>query len=240
MTTDTSSPEAPSSRLSVAAIADILPLALAVVPWGVLCGSLALQVGLSPLQAQFMSLAVFAGAAQLAALGLITGGTGSLVPILGSTAVVSSRHLLYSAVFRPHVMPLPLRWRLALAFLLTDEMFAVSQARTERTGHFQPGYALISGLVFYLVWNAATLAGIALSTLVNGIDRLGFDFAIAAIFIAMVIPSVQSTAMLATIVTSAVLAVTGHLLHWPNSLLLASLGAMAVGYCLESALEEQP
>lgn len=241
MTTDTTRPlstDATGSTSPLAsAIADILPLAIAVVPWGILCGSLALQVGLSAWQAQFMSLAVFAGAAQLAALGLISGGIGSLVPILGSTAVVSSRHLLYSAVLRPHVRQLPLRWRLALAFVLTDEMFAVSQVHTHRTGHFHYGYALVSGLVFYLVWNAATFAGIVLGTLVSGIDQLGFDFAIAAIFIAMVVPSVQSRAMLAAVTTSAVVAVAGQLLQLPHSLLLASLTAMTVGYWLDTPKE---
>jgi predicted branched-subunit amino acid permease len=53
------------------AIIDIFPLSLAVVPWGILCGSLAITVGLTPLQAQLMLLLIFAGATQLAALTMI-------------------------------------------------------------------------------------------------------------------------------------------------------------------------
>ena len=78
---------------------DILPLSISVIPWGILCGALALQVGLSPLQAQCMSLLVYAGAAQLSATTLFGAGT-PLLPIMGSTFVITSQHLLYGFTFR--------------------------------------------------------------------------------------------------------------------------------------------
>lgn len=52
----------------------ITPLCLAVLPWGLLAGSMAIQAGLSPLQAIGMSAFVFAGAAQLVSLGMIMAG----------------------------------------------------------------------------------------------------------------------------------------------------------------------
>jgi len=220
-----------------AAVLDIMPLVLSVFPWGILCGSLALQSGLTPLQAQFMSLVVFAGAAQFAALGLISGGSGNLAAIVGSTAVVSARHLLYSAAFRPDVLTLPLRWRLALAFLLTDEMFAVTSVHKHRTGCFSPLYALISGLAFYLAWNVATLAGILLGSLFTGIEHLGFDFAIAVTFIAMVVPAVNTRPMLAAVLVSAFLAVIFQMLQVQQGLLSASLIGMTVGYLLSRRKE---
>ena len=42
---------------------DMLPLCLAVIPWGILCGSLAIQNGFSAFETQAMSLLVFAGSA---------------------------------------------------------------------------------------------------------------------------------------------------------------------------------
>ena len=72
-----------SRSVKLAAFFDILPLSIAVIPWGILCGSLAIQVGLSPLQSQLMSLLVFAGAAQLSALTLV-GASGGIATILGS------------------------------------------------------------------------------------------------------------------------------------------------------------
>ncbi len=116
---------------------DMLPLSISVTPWGILCGALALQAGLSPLQAQLMSLLVYAGAAQLSATTLFGAGT-PLLPIMSSTMVITSQHLLYGFTFRRDVLPLSLRWRASLAFFLTDEMFAVALKDRERSGHFDP------------------------------------------------------------------------------------------------------
>lgn len=52
----------------------VFPLALAVVPWGILAGSYAIEVGLTWLEAQAMSAVVLSGAAQLAALGMLASG----------------------------------------------------------------------------------------------------------------------------------------------------------------------
>ncbi|MGK0438351.1 MAG: putative branched-subunit amino acid permease, partial [Paracoccaceae bacterium] len=135
-----------------------MPLSLAVIPWGVLTGALAIEAGFSAFQAQLMSLIVFAGAAQLSAITLIAAGS-SFASIFASTVVISSRHLLYSITFRQHVEALPLRLRLLIGFLLTDEMFAVSQAHSNRSGTFSALFAIVSGATFYLFWNISTLLG---------------------------------------------------------------------------------
>ena len=49
---------------------DILPLSIAVLPWGILAGSVAIDTGLTIPQAVAMSAVVFAGAAQLVSLGM--------------------------------------------------------------------------------------------------------------------------------------------------------------------------
>ena len=45
-----------------------LPLSLAVAPWGLLAGSMAIEANLTPLEGQGFSAIVFAGAAQLVAI----------------------------------------------------------------------------------------------------------------------------------------------------------------------------
>jgi len=172
------------SALIRQAFTEILPLGLAVIPWGVLTGALAVEAGFSVVQAQLISLIVFAGAAQLSAIVLFASGA-SFVSINVSTFVISGRHLLYSLTFRQHVARLSLAWRLLIGFLLTDEMFAVSEAHTKRHGYFSPLFAVVSGAVFYLFWNAATLAGIIAGDYFADLDSLGLDFAIVATFIAM-------------------------------------------------------
>ena len=104
---------------------DMLPLSLAVLPWGILFGSLAVQRGFSWLEAQLFSAVIFGGAVQIVTVELIA-NNASLVTVLFSALVISSRHFLYGLTLRERLSPKPLRWRLSLGFLLTDELFAVS------------------------------------------------------------------------------------------------------------------
>ncbi|MBO2695948.1 AzlC family ABC transporter permease [Shewanella algae] len=215
----------------------VMPLTLAVIPWGILAGSLALETGLSALESQAMSLFVFAGSAQLVALGMIKAGSG-LLAILVTTALITSRHLLYAMAMRPAISPLPLRWRLTLGFLLTDELFAVANQSKEST--LRPWYALGAGLSFYLGWNLATLAGILASSSMDNLGSLGLDFAIAATFIALVVPRIVNVATALCVLTAMLLSVLCEALAIPGGLLIAAVTAMAVGYIYQSLLGSSP
>jgi len=216
-------------KTMVQAIVAIFPLSLAVVPWGVLCGSLAINVGLTPLQAQLMSLLIFAGAAQLAAL-TIMGAVGSLSSMFSSTLVISSRHLLYSAVFRDHVRKSSLGVRCSIAFFLTDEMFAVTCAYMEKNKKFSPIYALSSGITFYVIWNIATFTGIVAGQHIPNLEHLGLEFAIAATFIAIVIPSIKNRSTLVSVISSGVSAIILSLFMKEYALIIATFIGMLCGY----------
>lgn len=208
-----------------------LPLCFAVVPWGLLTGSLAIESGLSPAQGQAMSLLVFAGAAQLVAMGLIQAGAG-LGSILLTTFFISSRHLLYSMIYRRFTADQPRRWRLGLGFLLTDELFALT---SQRRGDFDRWYALGVGLTFYLAWNITTFIGLVAGQMIPDLSSLGLDFAIAATFIALVVPTVRSKAALATVITAMAAAVLCELYRIEGGIIIAALSAMTVGLLLSSA-----
>src|SRR5262245_59832649 len=105
---------------------DSLPMVVGVVPFGIIYGTLASAAGVSLWKAIGMSLLVYAGSAQFIAISLLGAGAGAVV-ILLTTLIVNLRHVLYSATLQPYVTHLPQRWRLPLAFLLTDETFAVVQ-----------------------------------------------------------------------------------------------------------------
>lgn len=220
-------------KLILRALLDVLPLAVAVVPWGILTGALAIQIGMTAWQAQCMSLLVFAGAAQLSSMTLMSAMASSWT-ILGTTVVISARHLLYSMTFRQHVSTLPLPWRISIAFVLTDEMFAVSHAYTQRTGKFSPWHALVSGFGFYVIWNLATLVGIVAGDYVNNIDELGLDFAIVAIFIAMTFDRVRENPVLVAIVVSGVVAVLVKPIFTDAYILIAGLLGMCAAYVVSS------
>ncbi|WP_081669174.1 AzlC family ABC transporter permease [Photobacterium halotolerans] len=208
----------------------VMPLCVAVIPWGLLAGSFAIDAGLDVFQSVAMSAIVFAGAAQLVATGLLKAGIG-IVTILLTTFFITSRHLLYSITMRNVISPLPLRWRLGLGFLLTDELFALCGNQSPQ--RFQPWYALGAGLWFYISWNIATLAGIFAGKFIPNLDSLGLDFAIAATFIAIVVPSIQRWPVLITVLIALVMSVLMAALNIEGGLMIASLTAMLGGYMSE-------
>lgn len=133
-----------------------LPLTLACAPWGLLAGSTAIDAQLTPMQAQGLSLFVFAGAAQLVAIGMIKGGASAL-SILVTTLLLTSQHLLYAMHLRPLVSPMQAKWRISLGFVLTDEFFALVSPFDQKT--FNRWYALGVGLCMYVAGTCLLASG---------------------------------------------------------------------------------
>lgn len=208
---------------------DMMPLNLAVIPWGILCGSLAIQRDFSVLEALLMPLIVFAGSAQLVATELI-GGNAPLGTILFTTFIISSRHFLYGLSLRDKMKVLPNKWRFPLGFLLTDELFALSTHTRAFKGKVRLIYALASGGSFYLCWLLWNVIGIFAGSYLPDLTSLGLDFAIAVTFIALVIPAIKNTAILVTVIVSGLCSVVFKLLGWELDLVLSALLGMLAGY----------
>lgn len=170
-----------------------LPLWVGVTPYGLAFGLLGQTVGLSPAATLAMSVLVFAGSAQFIALGLL--GAGASAPlIVATTLVVNLRHLLYGASLAPYLGRPSRAWQAALAFLLTDESYAVTIGRFRSAGVAAPrAYYLGAGLVIYLDWVLSTAAGLALGSLVPDPAALGLDFALPATFIGLLVPELLAS-----------------------------------------------
>ena len=223
------------------------PLTVAVLPWGVLVGSLAIDAGFTLWESQAMSAILFAGAAQLVVVGMLSSGTG-LLALLITVFFITSRHLLYSVSMRRRISPLPLRWRLALGFLLTDELFAFcssmagcsekkpSEKPTASETNFDRWFVLGAGLSFYIIWNLATLAGILLGNHFPQMGAWGLEFAVAATFIAIVVPQVTGWPVAISVIVALLLSVILHLNSVSGALALAALGGMCAGFITEQLL----
>lgn len=204
-----------------------LPLTLACAPWGLLAGSTAIDAQLTPMQSQGLSLFVFAGAAQLVAIGMIKGGA-SVISILVTTLLLTSQHLLYAMHLRPLVAPLPGKWRLGLGFLLTDEFFALVSPFDRQT--FNRWYALGVGLCMYVGWNVFTLLGVVVGKSIPGLDQLGLEFSIAATFIALITPIVRNLPTVVCVAVSLLCVVLFSYWQWESAIVLAGLAGMCAGY----------
>ena len=103
----------------------VLPLLLGVAPFGVIYGVIALQSGIPVPAAVAMSSIVFAGSAQFL-LAQLAGAGAPLLLSAGAVGLINLRHALYSASVAPLLARLPRRWKLLLAYLLTDEAYAAA------------------------------------------------------------------------------------------------------------------
>ncbi|MEX6502066.1 AzlC family ABC transporter permease [Pseudomonas zhanjiangensis] len=213
---------------------DMLPMLLGAIPFGIIFGSLAGAAGLSTWQTLGMSLLVFAGSAQFIAISLLGIGTGLTVLLL-TTFVVNLRHALYSASLQPHVRHLPKRWRLPLAFWLTDEAYAVVQHRYLDTdiSSNKHWYYLGAALAMYLNWQLCTLVGVLFGQSVPNLAAWGLDFAMLATFIGIVVPMLRSSPQVAAALVAGAVALACHGLPYKLGLLAAAFSGILVGVLLE-------
>lgn len=210
-----------------------LPILLGVVPFGMIYGVLALEAGLSRTETQAMSAIVFAGSAQFIMTQLFSTGTPALIIIL-TAGLVNLRHVLYSASMAPYLNHLPGRWRWLLAYLLTDEAYAVSIIHYRREGNLerQHWYFLGAGLALWTTWQLSTAAGIILGARIP--VSWSLDFTIALTFIALVVPNLVGRSSVSAALVAGVTAVLTH--KWPLrlGLVAAALAGIVAGLVVEA------
>ncbi|WP_319778334.1 AzlC family ABC transporter permease [Maridesulfovibrio sp.] len=173
------------SSVLVSAFKQALPIVLGYLPVGFAYGVLARKSGISIDNTVLMSLIVFAGSAQFIAVGLIASGASSISVII-TTFIVNLRHLLMSAALSPYLK----KWtKLELAgftFQLTDESFAVHSTRFAN-GDMDKSETFLINSIAQAAWVGGTVLGIFSSTLINDVKPMGLDYALPAMFIALLI-----------------------------------------------------
>lgn len=240
-----SPPDTPASEF-LAGVKAVLPLLIGAAPFGLIYGVLAIGTGLPAAAAQAMSLIVFAGAAQFIAVGLLDVGAPAAIVLL-TTFVINLRHVLYSASLAPHLRPLRPAWKWALAFLITDEAYALGISRY-RAAAARPGaprrhthahwYVLGAGLVIYVVWQISTAVGIVLGTQVPA--AWGLDFTLPLTFIGLLAPVLTDPGAIATALAAGVMAVAAAGLPLRLGLVVAALAGVAAGLALERSHAREP
>lgn len=210
----------------------MLPAATAIAAWGMVTG-IALAKTLPLPVALGMSLLVFAGSAQLAALPLLAAQL-PLWTVLFAAAVVNLRFVIFSAALQPHFKTLPLRRRLLFGYLNGDVNFVLFLQRhpvlepaemadlDERQAYFL-GLALCN----WSAWQLSSLLGILLAAQIP--MAWGLDFAGMLALLAIAVPMVVNRAGALAVLAAALVTVWG--LHWPYKLNLVAAvsAAMLVG-----------
>jgi 4-azaleucine resistance transporter AzlC len=159
-------------------------LGFAVGIFGVTFGLLARTSGLSVAKACAMSLLIFTGASQFAAIGVVQSG-GSPIAAIGSALLLGARNGVYGLAMS-QVLPDRRGQRFFAAQFVIDESTALSLGQTEHHDQVRAFWA--AGLGTFVFWNLGTLVGALGGGLIGDPQRWGLDVAFPAGFVALLAP----------------------------------------------------
>jgi 4-azaleucine resistance transporter AzlC len=222
--------------MAVAAVATgikrALPIVLGYVPIGFAYGVLAGKSGLSDANTLLMSLIVFAGSSQFIAVGLFAAGTGPAAVIL-TTFVVNLRHMLMAASLAPFLSGWKKRHLAWFSFELTDETFALHSTLAGKLADCRLE-ALSLNMMAQASWVIGTILGIVASGLIGDVKPLGLDYALAAMFIGLLVGQCENRLRVITAILSGGIATLLYLAGWHQfHIIIATVAGATLGLLVE-------
>ena len=212
-----------------------LPTLFGIAAWGMVVGIAMVKTGLTVVQASGMTLLVFAGSAQLAALPLIAAQAPIWV-IFATALVVNLRFVIFSALLGPHFAHLPWKQRFFLGYISGDLTVAMFLQRYPSPQPVPGKLSYLKGLMYpnWAAWQAGSLAGIFLGSTIPAEWGLGFAGTLAILCI--MVPLIMNRASLCGVVVSSTVAVLAYDLPYKLGLLLAVVLGMLTAMAVEDTL----
>jgi predicted branched-subunit amino acid permease len=225
----------PDSALTRAAITAgiraALLLELGYIPFDLAAGAVMAQSHVDKAVSIASGPIIFAGAAQLVAVQLLSSGAAIPLVVL-AVFVVNARHLLYSASLEPHLADWSRPQRLAAAFLLSDPTYALAIVRFERPGGAgskkeQLGYYFAMGITLWIGWAAFLAAGVLLGGLIP--PWLPLELAIPLTFLLLVIPLIKDRPGIVAAAVGGFVAWLASPLPFGTGLLIGAVAGLLAG-----------
>jgi len=204
--------------------------------WGMMTGVAMVKSGMSVLESVTMTLLVYAGSSQLAAIPLIAAGAPMLV-ILATGFCVNLRFVVFSAHMRPYLMHLPRRVRLAVGYLTADLSYVMFTKQFQQPPHTaaerqaQLAYLLGGCTTNWGSWQLASLLGIVLAHSVPQHWGLGFAGILALLGVSCSLASSRLRVVSAGVAGAA--AVAAFAMPFKLNIVVAIAAAVAMALLLE-------
>lgn len=221
----------------LAAVKACLPVLPGVLAFGTISGVAMVAAGMPYYLAMLMSVLVYAGSSQLAALQLLTSGSPLAIAILAAL-VINLRFSIYSLSIAPHLAAAGAGWRPLLSYLLSDNGYAMSLRGYERPlgAADKVWYYFGCCAAIWITWQIGTLTGVLLGARIPAGWHL--EFSIVLTFLAIVAPTIRDRAVAAAACAAGVTAVIAWPLPLRLGLLLAVAAGITAGMLAENMLEE--
>jgi len=211
---------------------EVAPSLVGTIPFGLVVGVASVAAGLTPFEGVALSVLAFSGIAQLVAIQLMAAQSPLIITVTAAF-IVSLRLLMYSAAMAPHLAHLPKRWRWLIAYLMTDQSFAMTVRRYGEPGERKDKHWFFMGasMTLFWTWQLAVVVGVLAGSGVPASWSL--DFVVVLTFIALLVPVVRSRADLAAAVVASTVALATTGFPYRLSLVAGSLAGIAVGLVLD-------
>ncbi len=209
-----------------------IPIVLGYVPVAFAFGVLAVKNDISPALTIAMSLFVFAGSGQFVAASLWGSGVGAASVIL-TVFVVNLRHLLMSASLATYMQKSSRLKRFLVGCELTDETFGVHTSAFRRGWQLSFATLYSCNITAHFSWVAGTALGAFFGTLITDVRPLGLDYALTAMFLALLIPQIYSRLELLVAIFAGIVSVALKLAGFGQwNVIIASVAAASLGLIL--------
>jgi predicted branched-subunit amino acid permease len=214
-----------------------MPSLFGIGAWGLVVGIAMVKSGLTIPQALGMTLVVFAGSAQLAALPLIAADAPIWVIFL-TALVVNLRFVIFSALLAPHFARLPWRQRLTLGYVAGDMTVALFLQKYPSPAPQVGKLSYLKGLLYpnWGAWQIGSIVGIFLGSAVPAEWALGFAGTLA--IICVMIPLMVGRPALCGVLVAGAVSVLAHGLPYKLGLLAAVLVGMLSAMAIEETAEK--
>ena len=163
-----------------------IPVIFGYFPISFAFGILAVNAGMNILETFLMSLLVYAGSAQLIAVGLLESQAG-LLTLTFTTFLVNLRHLLMSAALAPYLGHLSRLEQAFFAYELTDETFAVHSIDFKNEKKPPKRRIFVTNTSAHLSWIGSSILGAWTGSILTNLEAWGLDYALPAMFIALLV-----------------------------------------------------
>ena len=232
--------EYPGPRAAyLAGAAAVLPFVVGTIPFGIVTGIATRAAGLSSWEAVAMTMMVFAGAAQIAALPLMVAGAPALVVVF-TAFFINLRFVIYSATAAPHFRHLPMSWKLLLGYFMTDTGFALFMRKLADQPDFahRQWYFLGGGNIVAAVWTLSAVVGVVAGAQVPASWRL--EFAATLAILALLAPFVRSRPEFAAAIIGGGVALAASALPMKLGMVCGAIAGIAGGVLAERAFAGAP
>lgn len=215
---------------------DMMSVAPGLAAWGLMTGVAMVKSGMSVFEALFMSLIVFAGSSQLAAIPLISSGAPMWI-ILATGFCVNLRFVVFSMHLRPYVMHLPLWQRLVSGYQTADLSYVMFVRRFPHPGQdaaqrrSEQAYLAGNCCVGWCSWVGMSIVGLTLANFIPTHWGLGFAGILALLGVLCSLASSRLRVVSATVAGAA--AVAAFALPLKLNILVAIAAAVALCMLME-------